>query len=80
MREVSISRVRANFFAFLKEAARGETIIVTRRGRPVAQLTAPEATDREGALAAAKTLRGLRQRVGWATTEDILHMLDAGRR
>ena len=62
MREVGISRVRANFFTLLKEAARGETIIITRRGRPVAQLTAPEAPDREGALAAAKTLRGLRQR------------------
>ena len=80
MREVGISRVRANFFTLLKEAARGETIIITRRGRPVAQLTAPEAPDREGALAAAKTLRGLRQRIGWATTEDILQMRDAGRR
>lgn len=63
MREVNISQARANLYALLKEAARGVTII-TRRGRPVAQLTPPQAPDREGALAAAKTLRGLRERIG----------------
>ena len=80
MKEVGISWARANFYTLLKEVACGETIIITRRGRPVARLTAPEVPDREAAVAAAKTLRSLRQRIGWATTEDILQMRDAGRR
>ena len=80
MREVGISRVRANFYTLLKEAARGETIVITRCGRPVALLTAPEVPDRQAAAAAAKTLRDLRKRIGWATTADILRMRDAGRR
>ena len=79
MKEMSISWARANFYTLLKEVACGETIVITKRGRPVARLTVPEAPDREGAFAAAKTLRGLRQRIGWATTEDILQMRDAGR-
>ena len=80
MREVGISRVRANFYTLLKEAARGETIVITRRGRPVARLTAPEAPDREAAVTAARILRDLRKRIGWAKTEDILQMRDTGRR
>ena len=80
MREVGISRARANFYTLLKEVACGETIVITKRGRPVARLTVPEAPDREGALAAAKTLRDLRERIGWTTTEDILQTRDAGRR
>ena len=80
MREMGVSQARANFYALLNEAAGGETIIITRRGRPVAQLAPPEAPDREAAAAAAKTLRGIRKRIGWATTADILRMRDAGRR
>ena len=80
MREVGISQARANFDALLKEAARGEMIVITRRGYPVARLTALEAPDRQAAVAAAKTLRGLRERIRWAKTEDILQMRDEGRR
>ena len=79
MREVDISRARDDFYTLLKEVARGETIVITKRGRPVARLTAPAAPDREAAVYAARTLRGLRERIGWATTEDILQMRDAGR-
>ena len=80
MREVGAFQARTHLSALLDEVARGETIIITRRGRPVAQLTAPEATDREAAVAAASTLRRLRRRIGWASTKDILQMRDEGRR
>ena len=79
MREVGAFEAKTHLSALLDEVARGETIIITRRGRPVAQLTAPEAPDREAAVAAVATLRRLRQRIGWATTEDILQMRDEGR-
>ena len=77
MREVGAFEAKTHLSPLLDEVARGETIIITRRGRPVARLTAP---DREAAVAAAATLRRLRKRIGWATTEDILHTRDEGRR
>ena len=79
-RTISTSDARTRFSALLDEVARGETIIITKRGRPVARLTPPEAPDRRSAVAAAGTLRDLRKRVGWATTEDILQMRDEGQR
>lgn len=80
MREVGAFEAKTHLSALLDEVARGETIIITRRGRPVAQLTAPEAPDREAAVAAASTLRRLRKGIGWATTDDIVQMRDEGRR
>ena len=80
MREVGAFEAKTHLSALLDEVARGEIIIITRRGRPVARLTAPEAPDREAAVVAAETLRDLRKRIGWATTDDILKMRDEGRR
>ena len=80
MREVGAFQAKSHLSALLDEVARGETIIITRCGRPVARLTAPEAPDREASVAAATTLRRLRRRIGWASTEDILQMRDEGRR
>ena len=80
MRTVSTSEARTHLSALLDEVARGETIIITKRGHPVARLTPPEAPHPETAVAAAMTLRDLRKRVGWATTEDILKLREEGRR
>ena len=80
MREVDTCEAKTHLSALLDEVTRGESIIITRLGIPVARLTALEASDREAAAAAADTLRALRKRIGWATTEDILQMRAAGRR
>ena len=64
----------------LEEVAPGETIISTKRSRTVACPTPPDAPDRGTAAAAARALRDLRERIGWATTEDILRMRDEERR
>ena len=80
MREVGTFEAKTHLSALLDEVARGETIVITKRGRAVARLVPPEAPDRESAIAAADTLRALRKRIGWATTEDILQMRDEGRR
>ena len=74
MREVGTFEAKTHLSALLDEVARGETIIITKRGRAVARLTPPEAPDREVAVAAATTLRALRKRIGWATPKDILQM------
>ena len=74
-----MSEAKIHLSALLDDVARGETIIITKRGRPVARLTPPEAHDRQSAIAAAWTLRNLRKRVGWATTEEILLLRNEGR-
>lgn len=79
MREVGTYKARTHFSALLDEVALGETIIITRHGRPVARLTASEEANREASVAAASTLRRLRRRIGWATSADILQMRDEGR-
>ena len=79
MREVDTCEAKTHLSTLLDEVAREESIIITRHGIPVARLTALEAPDRKAAVAAAKTLRDLRKRIGWAKTEDILQMRDAGR-
>ena len=79
MREVGTYKARTHFSALLDEVALGETIIITRHGRPVARLTASEEANRGATVAAASTLRRLRRRIGWATSADILQMRDEGR-
>jgi prevent-host-death family protein len=62
MREVGGSKARIHFSALLDEVARGETIIITRRARPVAWLRPPQTPGRQSAIAAAATLRDEGQR------------------
>ena len=80
MREIGMFEAKTHLSALVDEVARGETILITKRGRAVARLTPPEAPDHRAAVAAAQTLRDLRKRIGWATTEEILQMRDEGRR
>ena len=80
MREVGMFEAKTHLSALVDEVARGETVVITKRGHPVARLTPPEAPDRGAAVTAAQTLRDLRKRLGWATTEEILQMRDEGRR
>ena len=80
MREVGASKARTHFSALLDEVARGETIIITKPGRPVASLRSPEAPGRQRDVSVAGTLSDPHKRVGWATTEEILQMQDEGQR
>ena len=39
MKTVSIDELKRNLSAFIADAARGEQIVITRHGRPIASLT-----------------------------------------
>lgn len=80
MKEVGMFEAKTHLSALVDEVARGETVIITKRGHPVARLTPPEAPNRKAAVTAAQTLRDMRKRIGWATIEEILQMRDEGRR
>lgn len=80
MREVGAFEAKTHLSALLDAVAAGETVLITKRGRPVARLVPPDSPDRQAAEEAAQSLRALRARIGCATVTDILSMRDAGRR
>ena len=63
MSEVGVRALKQNASAVVAEAAAGETVTITDRGRPVAQMTAIPAS-RLSALVAAGRARRARIRVG----------------
>lgn len=77
MREVGAFEAKTHLSELLAAVAAGETITITRRGRPVARLV-PVAPDRGEALA---RLRALRDRIPAPVgAADILSARDEGRR
>ena len=80
MREIGAFEAKTHLSALLDAVAADESVIITKRGRPVARLVPHDAVDREERTRAAAALRALRQRIGWASVEEILALRDEGRR
>lgn len=80
MREIQASEAKARLAELLDDVERGETVIITRHGRPIARL-APEASRRQAEIdAAIASIMALRQETGRMTVEEILSARDEGRR
>ena len=85
MREVGAFEAKTHLSALLEEVAGGETVVIRKRGNPVAQLVPVDAgerrtsAERQRAQEAGEALRALRARFGGATIEDILEMRNEGR-
>lgn len=72
MREVAASDAKAHLAQLLSDVEGGETIVITRHGRPVARLV-PEADGRQAEIdRAIAGIRALRRRTGKITVEDLL--------
>ena len=81
MRHVSAFEAKTHLSRLLDAVAQGETIVITKRNRPVARLVPPDADYREKARTAAENLRRLRERIKWkGAVAEILAMRDEGRR
>jgi prevent-host-death family protein len=64
----------------LDDVEHGETIIITRHGRPIARLV-PDADRRQAeAREAVAAIKALRKRAGKTTIEELLSMRDEGRK
>lgn len=76
MVSVSVSELKAKLSEHLRRVKAGETVLVTERGRPVAQLSPPPPIEEEDAelqeLAAAGLIR--LGRLGGRISEDLLKM------
>jgi prevent-host-death family protein len=84
MRTIQASKARTHLYSILDEIERGETIIITRNGKPIARFI-PEPNrevkiDPERARQAMENIRELRERNGKVSLEEILSARDEGRR
>lgn len=79
MRTVQASEAKTHLLRILDEVERGETIVITRHGKPVARLSPQTEIDRERVKRAMERIEALRQRVGKMSIEEILSARDEGR-
>lgn len=80
MRDIQASDAKTHLPQILDEVERGETVRITRHGRPIARLV-PEASRRQAEIdKAVENIRTLRRRTGKITLEEILSFRHEGHR
>jgi len=78
MRDIQASEAKTHLLQILDEVERGETVRITRHGRPIARIV-PETNRRQAEIdKAVANIRALRQRTGKVTTEEILSFRHEG--
>ncbi len=80
MREIQSSEVKARLPEFLDAVERGETIVVTRHGKPVAHLVPAPAADRDRVRKALGEIAALRRTTGKVTLKELLASRHEGHR
>jgi len=80
MKEVQASQAKAQFSELLDVVERGETVIITRHGKPIADIRPHVDSRREEARRAMAAIKELRKHTGRATVEEILAWRDEGRK
>jgi prevent-host-death family protein len=79
MREIPASEAKTHLPQILDEIERGETVAITRHGKPVAHLT-PVTPDRTRSAKAVEAIRALGKRTKGMTAAEIISARDEGRR
>jgi prevent-host-death family protein len=72
MREIQSSEVKARLPQFLDDVERGETIIITRHGRPVAHLVPAPAEDKDRVRRALDRIAARRQQMESVTVDELI--------
>jgi len=80
MKTIQASEAKSRLLQLLDDVERGETVVITRHGRPIARLE-PEAERRSAEIdTAIEDLRKLGRRTGRITVAELLQSRDEGRR
>ena len=79
MKHVQFSTAKAQLSDLIDEVERGETVVITRHGKPVVRLMREEDGRRADALRAMAKIKELRKQTQGATIEEILAWRDEGR-
>ena len=80
MKQIQSSDAKARLAELLDEVERGETIVITRHGKPIARLVPDEEARRADARRAMDGIRELRKHGPRATVKEILAWRDEGRK
>lgn len=79
MRTVQAAEAKTHLLRLLDEVEQGESIVVTRHGKPIARISPERQVDREEFNRAREKMRALRARIGKLTLDEILSARDEGR-
>ena len=80
MKQVQAAAAQARFAELLDEVERGETVVITRHGKPVARLVPDEEARQERVRQATKGMKELRKQTKPTTVEEIIAWKNEGRR
>jgi prevent-host-death family protein len=80
MKQLQASEAKARFAELLDEVERGETVVITRHGKPIARLVPDEEARRANARRAMDAIKEMRKHAGRATVQEILAWRDEGRK
>lgn len=79
MQTIQASEAKTKFLSILDDVERGESMIITRHGKPIARIIPEAQIDRVRVERAIESMRALRQRIGKVSLEEILSARDEGR-
>lgn len=80
MKQIQFSVAKAQLSELLDEVERGETVVITRHGKPVARLVPEEETRRQRVAEAIEAMKELRKHTKPTTVEEIIAWKNEGRR
>jgi prevent-host-death family protein len=80
MKQIQSSIAKAQFAELLDQVERGETIVITRHGKPIARLVPDEEARRARVAEAIEGIKELRKHTKPATIEEIIAWKNEGRR
>jgi prevent-host-death family protein len=72
MREIQASDAKTRLPQILHEVERGETVRITRHGRPIARIVPEPRRRQEEVDKAIESIRALRKRIGKITLDELL--------
>jgi len=79
MQTIQASEAKTHFLRILDVVERGESVLITRHGKPVARISPHAEIDRGAVERATEGMRALRQRIGKLSLDEILSARDEGR-
>jgi prevent-host-death family protein len=80
MKQVQFSAAKAQLSELIDDVERGESVQITRHGKPVARLIPEEDARRADALRAMKEIEEMRKTAPRVSVEEILSWRDEGRK
>ena len=80
MRQIQASEAKTKFLQLLDDVERGDTLIITRHGKPIARLS-PETERRQAEIERAmEGIRAMRPKFGRISVKELLSARDEGRK